>query len=93
MPSSSTPPPFGSAVESCRPLYTLYITMSIATTSDMTEGEAYLISCSPFKSHYEESVVRVGTPVYHNPDVPGKRVRNVKGTRHGSRFAAIVNKC
>lgn len=73
-------------------LYTiLYITVSIAMTSDMTEGEAYLISCSPFKSHYEESVVRVGTPVYHNPDVPGECVRNVKGTRHGSRFAAIVN--
>ena len=61
---------------------TLYITMSIAVTSDMTEGEAYLISCYPLKSHYEESVFRVGTPVYHNPDVPGKRGRNLKGTRY-----------
>lgn len=60
----------------------VFVTVSIAMTSDVTRGEAYLISCCLFRSHCGESVFIAGTSVYHNPDILGKRVKNFRRTRH-----------
>lgn len=60
----------------------IFIMVPIAMTSDMTRGEAYLMSCDLFKSHHGESIFIAGTSVYHNPDVSGKRVKNFRRTRH-----------
>lgn len=60
----------------------VFILLPIAMASDVTRGEAYLVSCCLFKSHHGGSIFIAGTSVYHNPDVLGKRVKNFRRTRH-----------
>lgn len=53
-----------------------------AMTSDVTRGQACLISCCLFKAHPGESIFIAGTPVYCNPDVLGKCVKDFRRARH-----------